>query len=408
LPHRRLEEWKYTDLRAALREPVPPAVADASKLTIADVIVAMGALAKLDAYRVVLVNGFVRPELSNIRGANGLEMTPLAAALADAVEADPDGVLAIGGPDGDVPIALNTAYMTDGAVIRLAPGAKLAKPLLVVSVRAGNERRLIAMRHVIHIGASAEATLVEAYTTLPGSAKVGQTHAATRLVADKGAAVDHVKCAIENSGTAHVGNWIVELGADVAYRGFQLTAGPVFARNQIFATCSGEGGKLDLSGAFLGRGKDHLDTTLVVDHTVPHCESRELFKGVLDGEAKGVFQGKIIVRPNAQKTDGKQMAQALMLSPDAEFDSKPELEIYADDVACGHGSTSAELDADQLFYCRARGIPEDEARALLTEAFIGEAIDKIAHEAVREALSTMARGWLKTDFAERKSRRVAG
>ena len=132
------------------------------------------------------------------------------------------------------------------------------------------------------------------------------------------------------------------------------------------------------------RGQEHVDTTLVVDHAVPHCDSRELFKGVLDGRARGIFQGKIIVRPDAQKTDGKQMAQALMLSPDAEFDSKPELEIYADDVVCGHGTTSAELDADLLFYCKSRGIPENEARALLIESFIGEAIDKIEHEGLRD------------------------
>ncbi len=133
----------------------------------------------------------------------------------------------------------------------------------------------------------------------------------------------------------------------------------------------------------------------MVDHAVPRCESRELYKGVLDDEAKGVFQGKVIVRPHAQKSDGKQMAQALMLSPDAEFDSKPELEIYADDVVCGHGSTSAEIDDDHLFYCKSRGIPEQQARALLTEAFVGEAIEKVENEAVREALMSMARQWLK-------------
>ena len=122
-------------------------------------------------------------------------------------------------------------------------------------------------------------------------------------------------------------------------------------------TYGGEDAKLDLSGAFLARGSEHIDTTLVVDHAVPQCESRELFKGVLDDQARGVFQGKIIVRPDAQKTDGKQMAQALMLSPDAEFDCKPELEIYADDVVCGHGATVAEIDDDLMFYCQSRGIP---------------------------------------------------
>ena len=132
----------------------------------------------------------------------------------------------------------------------------------------------------------------------------------------------------------------------------------------------------------------------MVDHAVPGCESRELFKGVLDDRARGVFQGKVIVRPDAQKTDGKQMAQVLMLSEDAEFDSKPELEIYADDVVCGHGSTCAEIDPDLLFYLRSRGIPLDEARALLIESFVGEALDKIEDEHVRGALMGIARQWL--------------
>ena len=166
------------------------------------------------------------------------------------------------------------------------------------------------------------------------------------------------------------------------------------ARNQIFVAFDGENTKLDLSGVFLGRGRDHIDTTLVVDHAVPSCESRELFKGVLDDRSRGVFQGKIIVQQIAQKTDGKQMSQGLLLSPDAEFDSKPELEIFADDVACGHGATCTELDKDLMFYCESRGIPPDIARGLLIESFIGEAVEKIDDETIVEAVMEFARGWL--------------
>jgi Fe-S cluster assembly protein SufD len=156
----------------------------------------------------------------------------------------------------------------------------------------------------------------------------------------------------------------------------------------------GQHSTFDLSGLALGTNTSHADTTLFVDHAVPHCTSRELYHSVLGGEAKSVFQGKVIVRPDAQKTDGKQMARALMLSPVAEFDSKPELEIYADDVICGHGSTSVEIDADLLFYCRSRGIPLAEARALLVESFAGEAASKIEDEALRELVLSKAREWL--------------
>ena len=229
---------------------------------------------------------------------------------------------------------------------------------------------------------------------VPGSTHDSQVNALTEMRVGDGATVAHFKVAADHGKAVHLSNWNIALGREANYRGFQYTSGQGLARNQIFATYKGEGSKLDLSGAFLARGTEHIDTTLVVDHAVPHCQSRELFKGVLDGHARGIFQGKVIVRPDAQKTDGKQMAQALMLSPDAEFDSKPELEIYADDVVCGHGTTSAELDEDLLFYCMSRGIPETEARALLIESFIGEAFDKVEHDGLQLAFQTMAKTWL--------------
>ena len=155
---------------------------------------------------------------------------------------------------------------------------------------------------------------------------------------------------------------------------------------------------LDISGAFLMRGRQHCDTTLLVEHRVPRCTSRELFKVVLADEARGVFQGKIVVAPGAQKTDGKQMSQALLLSEAAEFDSKPELEIFADDVVCGHGATSGQIDEDLLFYLKARGIPDVEARALLIQAFVGEALERVEDEALRDALARASAAWLGVKF----------
>jgi Fe-S cluster assembly protein SufD len=170
------------------------------------------------------------------------------------------------------------------------------------------------------------------------------------------------------------------------------------ARSQVYLRFAGEGSAADISGAFLLRGQQHGDTTLLVEHRVPQCTSRELFKCVLDDEARGVFQGKIIVSPGAQKTDGKQMSGALLLSEGAEFDSKPELEIFADDVVCGHGATSGQINDDLLFYLEARGVPEAQARALLIQAFVGEALEKIDDEALRDALSRASAEWLGVDF----------
>ena len=383
LPHRRIEEWKYTDLRAALKEPPPPAVGETVGVPAAGIAAALGPFGDIAASRIVFVNGQYRPEISIFDGREGVSVSALSQNFLKLVAAGDDAVS-----------ALNTAFVTDGAEIEIKPGTKLAKPLFVVAVAAGSTPRLSTLRHTMTVGAGVEATIVELYVTLPGADAGGQVNTLTEIHVGKGAQVTHVKAAVDDGRATHLSNWIVRLGAECDYKGFQMTSGLALARNSITATFTGEGAKLDLSGAFLGRGSDHIDTTLVVDHAVPRCESRELFTGVLDGRARGIFQGKVIVRPKAQKTDGKQMAKVMMLSPDAEFDSKPELEIYADDVVCGHGSTAAEIDADLLFYCMARGIPVEQARGLLVESFIGEAIDKVGHEGVREALGKTARDWL--------------
>ncbi len=386
LPHRRIEEWKYTDLRVALKEALPPAVGGSAEVSAQEIDGALETLAALDAYRVVFVDGVHAPDLSSAAGAKGVEITSLAAALAKSG----DGLIREGAPSQEAVIALNTAFMTDGAIVRIAKGAELAKPLLLVFARSSPEGRLVTTRNIVKVAAGARATIIEAHVTLPGAAP-GQANALSEVSLGEGAHLAHLQVTLAGDTASHLATWLATLGEKANYRAFQLTAATGLARSNLFVTFKGEGAKLDISGLFLGRGAEHIDTTLVVDHAVPGCVSRELFKGVLTDRARGVFQGKVIVRPGAQKSDGKQMAQALMLSPDAEFDSKPELEIYADDVICGHGSTAAELDEDLLFYMRARGIPPEEARALLIESFIGEAIDKVEDEGVREAFSSLAK-----------------
>jgi Fe-S cluster assembly protein SufD len=390
LPHRRLEEWKYTDLRAAWKETLPPALGPAAAATHQEVDAALGALAALDAYRVVFVDGVYRPELSAAAAA-GLEFASLASALA--TDGSLGGLGRASAPGQEAVVALNTALVTDGAVIRIAEAARLTKPILIVLARAGREPRLITVRNTLQIGAGAQATLIEAYIALAGAA-AGQANALSEIAIGKGASLVHAKCTLDGAGSTHLGSWQATLEAGATYRPFQLTAGTGLVRNHLAATFAGEGGKLDAAACFLGSDAEHIDTTLVIDHAVPGCTSRELVKGVLAGRARGVFQGRVIVRPDAQKTDGKQMAQALMLSEDAEFDSKPELEILADDVVCGHGSTAAQLDDDMLFYLRSRGIPLAQARALLIESFVGDVLDRLEDEPLREAVSAIAKGRL--------------
>lgn len=393
-PHRRIEAWKYTDLRNMLKEAFAPGTGGAPSVAADDLNAALGPLAGLDASRLVFVDSTYEASLSNMEGLKDVAGSPLALALADETDASAADLLRLKGRDDDSILALNTAYAANGGVIAIAKNAKLDKPLMIVFARAGASPQLVTTRNVVSVGDGAEVAIIEVYVTLPGAAAQAQYNVATEIDIGEGAQVTHVKCTVDNGKVTHLANWLVGAGAHASYRGFQFTSGVALARNELNVTFKGKDAKIDLSGVFLAREEQHIDTTLVVDHAVPQCESRELFKGVLEDHGRGIFQGKVIVRPDAQKTDGKQMAQVLMLSPDAEFDSKPELEIYADDVVCGHGSTSADLDEELLFYCRSRGIPEAEARGLLIESFIGEALEQLEHEDVREALAVLARQWL--------------
>jgi len=392
LPHRRMEAWTYTDIRTRTTEAMAAAVPGARHLDAAALASALGAeLAGLDAFRLVFVDGAAHGAAFDPVSMPGCHIGSLSAAMRTAADDWVASNLAAEPTQGSI-VALNAAFATDGALIRIDAGARPAKPIHLIYVSTGTEPQRVTTRTMIEVGAGAEATFIESHIGI-GSA-VRQTNAVSQINCGEGARVEHLKLVMEGQQAQHLGNWIVRLDGKSAYRAFHLTAGSGTVRNDVDLVFRGRHASADVSGAFLGRGRDHIDTTMVIDHAVPNCTSRELFKGVLDGQARGVFQGKVIVRPNAQKTDGKQMAQALLLSETAEFDSKPELEIYADDVVCGHGTTSTELDGDLLFYCAARGIPKPAARALLIEAFVGEAFDRIADETVREAFRALAITWL--------------
>ena len=389
LPHRRIEEWKYTDLRSAIADAAAPGISsEASSVDAAALSAALGSLADIDADRMVFIDGVYQAEISNIGDQAGLSVSSLAAAL----DSEDGAELLAPSADDDAVVALNSAFAIDGAIVTVEDNASIERPLMLVFARTSSESALLTTRNVIKVGRGAQATILEAYVNFDGAAG-GQTNTLSQVSVGDGAELSHIKVGTE-SGNTHLATWSASVGQDANYRAFSYTSDVALARNQVFAHYTGENGKVDISGAFLARGEQHIDNTLVVTHEVPGCESRELFKGVLDDKSRGVFQGKVIVHPEAQKTDGKQMAQALMLSPECEFDSKPELEIYADDVACGHGSTSAELDPDLVFYCRSRGIPEETARALLIESFVAEAIEQVDNEAVADALLDKARNWL--------------
>ena len=391
LPHRRIEDWKYTDLRALMREAKPlasPPDADAKARAKS----AAAFLGDVETRRLVFVDGAFVPELSDLAA---LEPGLAVGSLADALAAGDRAVLGHLGklaPKGDLAVALNTAFMGDGAVIRIAPGATIERPLHLCFV-SSQKPAATFVRSLMVVAPGARAMLIESHEGPSGSDY--QVNAALELVVGDGAHVDHVKIIAEGAAALHVSTLAAAVGAKARFNAFTFTTGGAVVRNQIFLNFDGADTVAGIGGATLLRDRQHADTTLVANHIARGCQSREVFKTVLDDEAHGVFQGRIIVRHGAQKTDGKMMTQALLLSDRAEADNKPELEIFADDVQCGHGATSGALDDDLKFYLMARGIPAAEAEALLIQAFLGEAIEGIEHAGLREALIDCVVGWLK-------------
>jgi len=392
LPHRRVEEWKYTDLRALMRDAKPLAgVPDAAAKARARN--AGASLASIEGRRIVFIDGAFAPELSDLAGLEaGLSIGSMGEALA---AADPQVTSLLGKlvPTDDVAVALNTAFMGDGAVIRVGQGAALARPLHLVFVNAGGTPAAVFTRSLVVIEKGARAMLVESHEG--PAASEHQVNAALELKVGDEAHVDHVKITGEGAGALHVSTLMAAVGAHARFNEFLFTTGGTVVRNQLFVRFDGEGTIAGIRGASLLRGRQHADTTLIADHVAAGCTGREVFKSVIDDEGRAVFQGKIIVRPEAQKTDARMATHALLLSENAEADNKPELEIFADDVQCGHGATAGDLDEDLLFYLKARGIPPKDAEALLIQAFVGEAVEGIEHAGLRDALMDQVVAWLE-------------
>ncbi len=391
LPHRRIEDWKYTDLRVLMREVLPLAAApDAAALKRAAAALKLHAIE--GARRLVLVDGVFAPSLSE---TGNLEKGLGIRTLREVLEAGDAKVQAqlLGPENPDTMVALNSAMMTDGLVIEVADGAALTQPLHVVHIASGGVPSAMFTRSLLRLGNAASATLVESYIAADG-AKAYQVHDSLIVSIGDKARLDHVRLIEDSREAFNISSASVTLGARAHFNTFGLTSGSNVSRYQAVIAFAGEGSRVETNGVNLLNGRQHADSTLFLDHAVPNCGSREIFRAVVDDRGHSVFQGRIIVRPDAQKTDAKMMTRALLLSDEAEADNKPELEIFADDVTCGHGATTGALDESLLFYLQARGLPEKEAQALLIQAFVGEAIESIASDALRELAISAAQRWL--------------
>jgi Fe-S cluster assembly protein SufD len=391
LPHRRIEEWKYTDLRVLMREVLPPASEpDAAALKRAAAALKLHAIAGVR--RLVLADGVFAPKLSETADLEqGLGIRTLREVLESGDSALQAQLLAP--ENSDAMVALNSAMMTDGVVIDVADGAALTQPLHIVHVASGAAPAAMFTRSLLRIGRAASATLVESYIAAD-DAKAYQVHDFLVVSIGDGARLDHVRLIEDGREAFNISSAVVTLGANAHFNTFGMTSGSNVSRYQPVIAFAGEGSRVEANGVNLLNGRQHADSTLLLDHAVPNCNSREIFRAVIDDRGHSVFQGRIIVRPHAQKTDAKMMTRALLLSDEAEADNKPELEIFADDVTCGHGATAGALDESLLFYLRARGLSEKEAQALLIQAFVGEAIESIANDALRELAISAAERWL--------------
>lgn len=376
LPHRRIEEWHYTDLRTKMHDAFALSPEATPK---ADVLKGAGGL---EAHRIAIVNGRYVPELSTQSDLPGLTVKAT------------DGVVTTDLAEQDAMVSLTQALVQGGVEISIAEGQTVDLPIEIVRYTDGNQVASYASTRV-EIGAGAKALIIESFEG--EDATEYQSNALTEIKVGDKADIHWIQLQVNSEKAQHIETLGIELGAEVNFQHFILNEGSKLSRAQIFLALKGEGTHAGLRGTSLLQGDQHSDITLFVDHAVPNCESREYYRAVIDDKARAVFQGKIMVKPDAQQTDGQMMIKSLVLSDTAEINAKPELEIFADDVQCAHGSTTGDIDEDLLFYLMARGIPEAQARKILILAFISEGIEELEEERAVALLEGMIKNRLHAE-----------
>jgi Fe-S cluster assembly protein SufD len=381
------EDWRFTSVAPLAKLPFKPAFSPSDDGVDAGILQQL-TFGRLRATRLVFINGIYAPRLSagapvSVQG--GLVVTNLAAAMSSHEELVKQNVAGRVVEAEDAFGSLNTAFFRDGAFIIAPGGAEVEPPIHLVFLSTAHEPGTAAHpRNVIVAGANSRLTVLETYASLGDAAYV--TNAVTHLIAGQGAVVEHCKVQQEGLGAFHVAALHAHLDRGSNVISHSIAAGARLSRNNIRTHLSGEGVECVLNGLYLTHGDQLADHHMVVEHAQPHCNSHEYFNGILDGKSKGVFHGRILVQPGAQKTDAKQTNKNLLLSEDATVDTKPQLEIYADDVKCTHGATIGQLNDESIFYLRSRGVGAETARRMLIHAFAGEIIERIRHLPAREEL----------------------
>ena len=392
LPTPKVEAWKYTNLNPLAKLALVPAAPVRNGITAEALPWLLPHTAK--PHRLVFMNGRLRPDLSMLGTLpKGATLMGLAAMLERDPEALEGRLGGLGAIEQPPLVALNTAFLADGFALRLGRDVVLDRPVELLFIgMPGAEPVAYHPRGLVLAEPGSRATIVEQHVGV--GAGVYFANGVIEIELEDGASLAHYKLEGEGTQAFHIATSQVRLGRGARYESFVLAQGGRLARNEINVTLDGPGASCRLNGAYMGRARQHIDNTTMIDHAKPETTSREVYKGVLDNYARGVFQGRILVRPDAQKADGHQMSRTLLLSEGAEIDTKPQLEIYADDVKCSHGAAAGALDEAALFYLRSRGIPQEEARLLLVAAFVHDVVDEIENESVREIFRRVAAGWV--------------
>lgn len=382
-PDPRQEEWKYTNVRPIATKPFAVAVEEAA---VSEATVQAMGFEGLDAWRMVFVDGRLRADRSELEGLpEGVSVQGLAEALAS----DPDPLEPLLGTLAHDRFssfaALNMAFAADGAVIRVGKGVCLARPLHLLFIgSAGKPATWNHPRVLIQAGEASEFTVIEHYCDLEGAN--GFTNAITELRAEAGAQVRHYLLQDHADSAYHVGSVFVQQHRDSRVTSHNVNLGGRLVRHDLNVDLDAPGAEIHLNGLFLVGGRQHVDTHTRVHHASPHTTSREQYRGIGQGHGRGVFKGRVLVERGAQKTDAQQHSANLLLSPDAEIDTKPELEIYADDVKCAHGATVGQLDETSMYYLRSRGISREAARGMLVFAFADEVLERMELTPVRTSI----------------------
>lgn len=386
-PTRDDEAWRYTNLGPIARTPFEIAAPASAVIGRADLERLSFPVFACSVF--VFVNGRFAPSLSAPRAlAGGIQVGNLAAALPSPLCPLEGHLGSLARPDEGALVALNTAFFTDGVMLHVPAGVEIETPIHVVYLSVPGERATISYpRTLVVAGRGSRATVVEDFVSLGGG--VAFTNAVCEIALAEGSAVEHVSLQREHEDAAHLGAIRVRQARDSRYKAHGISLGGRLTRNDVLAILDGPGADCELNGFYVASDAQHVDNHTTIDHARPQGTSREFYKGVLDDRARGVFSGKVIVRPGAQKTSAQQTNKNLLLSADAEIDSKPQLEIFADDVRCSHGSSIGQLDEDALFYLRARGIDLATARSLLMRAFSAEITARIGIGALRERIDEL-------------------